>query len=273
MLKLMDAFDGFVMVDWSASARPKPGKDSIWIAHGHGRGDVQTENPRTRAAARLRVRLLLEDAVRRGDRVLVGFDFPSGYPVGFAERIGRAGWSGTWDELSESITDDDRNRNNRFPVASRLNERMGDGPGPFWGTTEAGASPHLRRTKQPFPCKGLPEFRLVERRLAASQPKSVWQLIGAGCVGSQALLGIPVVRALRHDPQLVGASCVWPFEGFEGQIVHAEIWPRVVHVQPEPGEVPDRAQVRTLVEWASRAELDRLLGQAPIDDEGWILGA
>jgi precorrin-8X/cobalt-precorrin-8 methylmutase len=273
MLAPMGEFDTFVMVDWSASSTPKSGKDSIWIAHGHGSGDVQADNVSTRRLAGLRVRSILEDAVRQGERVLVGFDFPYGYPREFSERIAGGGWSGVWDQLAGAIRDDERNRNNRFSVAANLNASLGDGPGPFWGTPDAAVTNALWRTKPPFPCKGLREFRDVERKLAAAQPKSVWQLLGAGCVGSQALLGIPVVRALRRDARLADVSCVWPFEGYDAQVVHAEIWPRVVAVRPGAGEVPDRAQVRTLVEWASSADLDRLLGEAPVSDEGWILGA
>jgi hypothetical protein len=55
---------------------------------------------------------------------------------------------------------------------------------------------------------------------------------------------------LRDDPALAAISKVWPFEVSvpdlpEGRaaIVHAEIWPSMVAIQPMPGQVKDEAQV------------------------------
>ncbi len=87
----MSLFDAYIMVDWSASSSPCQGKDSVWIAQWR-RGSESTEpiNPRTRQLAFEALVDLLRGHVRAGSRVLVGFDFPYGYPAGFAEAIGLA---------------------------------------------------------------------------------------------------------------------------------------------------------------------------------------
>jgi hypothetical protein len=42
----VNQFDAYVMVDWSANAKPKSGKDSIWWCIGRRRGnDLQVEAP------------------------------------------------------------------------------------------------------------------------------------------------------------------------------------------------------------------------------------
>ena len=46
----------------------------------------------------------------------------------------------------------------------------------------------------------LAEKRLIDTWMTGAQP--CWKLAYTGSVGSQALTGIPVVRALRDDPRL-----------------------------------------------------------------------
>ncbi len=85
--------------------------------------------------------------------------------------------------------------------------------------------------------------------MAGAQP--CWKLAYTGSVGSQALTGIPVVRALRDDPRWAAQARIWPFEtGLrlpnDAPIVFAECWPSWWRWRPmqSPGEVNDRAQVR-----------------------------
>ena len=155
-----------------------------------------------------------------------------------------APWRAMWDHLADAVVDDDRNRNNRFEVAAALNARISPSTGPFWACPPRLESPTLSMSKAPgFPhltAGQLPEFRLTEQVLRShgSYAFSVWQLLGAGSVGSQALLGIPTVAALRR-PELRDRSRVWPFttgftrdptEGAADAVVHAEIWPGAVSV-------------------------------------------
>src|SRR5580693_373865 len=98
-------FDSYVIVDWSAARTPKTGRDSIWVCH-LGPDGERVENPPTRHAARELLAQILAAAVARGERVVAGFDFPFGYPTGFARRLGLDGaapWRAVWDEIAELI--------------------------------------------------------------------------------------------------------------------------------------------------------------------------
>jgi precorrin-8X/cobalt-precorrin-8 methylmutase len=148
-------FDAYVMVDWSAHSRPKKGADSIWIAVVERPGGTAlapiSHNPSTRARAADDLRNVLERLVSSKQRVLVGFDFPYGYPCGFASIAKHANgaappWRATWDRLNAEVVDDAHNRNNRFGVAARINEACGLKSGPFWGCPEAAANAWLRST-------------------------------------------------------------------------------------------------------------------------------
>ena len=132
-------FDAFVAVDWSAGASPGSGPDSIWVACGLATTPElvieHCENPTTREAASSLVRGILRGLVSRDMRVLVGFDFPYGYPGGLADRVApgqAAPWSRAWGAIAEQITDSTDNRNNRFEVASRIDQVLGS-VGPFLG--------------------------------------------------------------------------------------------------------------------------------------------
>jgi precorrin-8X/cobalt-precorrin-8 methylmutase len=276
-------FDRVVIVDWSASSVPKAGKDSIWIAVlDTAPGTCTVENPRTRARAEAR---LLEVASLPG-HALIGFDFPFGYPSGFAARLGLAGepWRATWALLAESLVDDHRNRSNRWEVAATLNHRLGSPH--FWGVPSGRASEWLTVRR---PVEQLPRWRLAEQRLreAKRYPFSVWQLCGAGSVGSQALTGIPVVHRLRNHPLLRHRSAVWPFETGLGladthtndtvDVVFAEVWPSAVEFDHVDHPVKDARQVIALAHHLANAPIAAPTLTADeqrvvIAEEGWVLG-
>jgi precorrin-8X/cobalt-precorrin-8 methylmutase len=290
-------FDRYVIVDWSASGIPRRGRDSIWVASLGAVGDPVTWNPATRTAAHAAIRGHLVDAVRRGERVLIGFDFPYAYPRGFARALGLAGepWRAVWDELERLIRDDAPrpNASNRFAVASELNQRLIAHA--YWGRPAKQPHQHLSMRRDVVRYRlegeeaGLAEWRDVERCLHAEKryPQSAWKLLGAGSVGSQALTGIPVVSRLRADPDLRAVSRVWPFEvavpslapGAAG-IVHAEIWPSQPPTPDLPGRVRDEAQVMALAgrfrDQDRDGTLADLFAAARASDasheEGWILG-
>jgi hypothetical protein len=290
-------FDTYLMVDWSAGNGPKQGKDSIWYCLLEpDTSRLLMLNPATRSEAEQDLQALLRDLVNGGRRVLVGFDFPYGYPRGTAQRLAveaADSWRVIWEELAELVEDGPTNRNNRFDVASDLNEVLTGAPGPFWGCPKAKAGPTLSPTKpRPWP-KDIPEFRLCERLVGAA--KSPWQLYGAGSVGSQALVGMPHLLALLTDQVLAPVSRVWPFEtGVSGADVSADSGPLIVHAEIYPSLVPpspfeetkDAAQVRAIAEhFAQLDDEGRLadlfdLSALPEDaqehvvaEEGWILGA
>lgn len=291
------AFDAYVVVDWSANSTRKTGADSIWWAAQAWEGSQlrlrHVSNPPTRAEAEAEIRRYLLEAVTAGRSVLIGFDFPYGCPAGFACALGLAGpaWEAVWTFVAEAIDDQQHlGRNNRFQLAGRLNRRLGAAQ--FWGHPPGRSYPGLGPTKPAKP--PLPAYRLAER--AARGAKSAWQLQGAGAVGSQALMGLPTLHRLRSDPALREVSTVWPFETGpllpprphgRGRIVHAEVYPSLLAVEPVPGQVKDEAQVVSLAAWLARQDASHELGAyfaAPASlppaerelvllEEGWILGA
>ena len=169
-----------------------------------------------------------------GERILLGFDFPFGYPAGFCRRLGLSGtpWRAVWDEIAALIEDDENNRNNRFDVAEALNRRISDGVFPFWGCPAAPVRVHLQgKHHRRHDSDGLAERRLVDLYIPSAQP--CWKLLGAGSVGGQALTGIPVVRALRDDPRWCRHAQIWPFEtgltsGLGGAARHGRGLPVIV---------------------------------------------
>jgi precorrin-8X/cobalt-precorrin-8 methylmutase len=200
-------------------------------------------------------------AVERGERVLIGFDFPFGYPSGFAARLGLSGlpWRAVWDEIGGLLHDSEENGNNRFTVAAEFNRRVSNGCFPFWGRPPGFDTPFLGpKHHRAHESGGLAERRLVDLHIPSAQP--CWKLLGAGSVGGQALTGIPVVRALRDDPRCIDHVRIWPFEtGLQapeqGAVVIAEVYPSLWAVSPADGEPKDAAQVRSVARFF--AESDR----------------
>ena len=293
----MAAFDAYIMVDWSAAAVPTRGKDSIWIAcvcrHDEALRRVWLENPGTRSAAsrflRDRLARMLDDDLR----VLVGFDFPFGYPRGTAAALGlgRDGllWRKTWAEIGGLLQDADNNANNRFDVGAALNRRLSGGSFPFWGRP-GGDAPHLGQKKpRAHGPDDPPERRLCEERVRRT--KTVWQLAYTGSVGSQVLTGLPRVWEVRTDPRLAFRTLIWPFEtGLadtpEARCVLAEIYPSLVPPIDFKDKPKDAGQVaamsRRLGELDAAGRLGPLFGADPalteaerdivVREEAWILG-
>lgn len=301
----MPLFDAYLMVDWSAAAVPRLGADSIWVCHllrdGARLREALCENIPTRAATRLRLLEILRADRDAGRATLAGFDFPMGYPAGFATRLDRvlprdregvevAPWRATWQHLDRLITDDPSNDNNRFAVAARINRLLADGAGPFWGCPIGGKyeglDPRHHRRHDEI---GLGERRRVEDGVKGPQP--VWKLYGNGSVGGQALTGIPVVEGLRRA--LGADAAVWPFEtGLQAlrrrdaHAIFAEIYPSLVPLARQEGEVKDQAQVRAIARHFAALDDAGALAACFAGDpalsadhrrqvereEGWILG-
>ena len=268
-------FDAYVMVDWSAAAVPATGADSIWIAiaertAGGALAAPHLFNPSTRSEASGLLADLLSDLVARDKVTLAGFDFAFGYPVGFAERLRGAGadWRGVWSEIAARVRDEDNNANNRFKVAAALNERVSGRAFPFWGCPAAAVAPLLTTrkpegfTSEENAGEGLAELRACDR--AAGGPHPVWKLAYPGSVGSQTLLGIARLHALRNHPWLADAARIWPFEtGLQPiarpgpgdwRVLLAEIYPSIFDASEVAHEIKDARQVQAVIRALGRQD-------------------
>ncbi|MEZ5994550.1 MAG: cobalamin biosynthesis protein CbiG [Hyphomonadaceae bacterium] len=289
-------FQAYVMVDWSAASKPATGPDSIWV--GVMKRNVrfqmafEAHNPSTRADAEKLLNAVLDDLKRKDERVLVGFDFPIGFPRGTAAALKLAGepWRALMEFAAKEIKDKPDNTNNRFQVGAKMNRLMTGEAFPFWGAPARDEQTMLsaKRPRGHGP-NDLPEFRHADE--AAKGAASIWKLYYQGSVGGQALTGLPVLKRLRD----ARAAKVWPFEtGWKplaasdldgAEAVIAEIYPSMLGAKAGPGEVKDQAQVRAACERFNaldeKGQLGALFGPARDDprraavesEEGWVLGA
>lgn len=273
----MTGFDTIAIVDWSAGKRTpvRPSKDAIWIGVVRSGEEQKLVYCRSRIEAEAWLIDLIEAEAQAARRVLIGFDFPFGYPRGFVRHvIGSDDPLQFWDWLEARITDTEAGENNRFDVASEIN-RMFDGPGPFWGKPTEDGWPDV-----PYRKAGISYDICAERRacdLAAKASSSCFQLFFNPTVGSQALMGLPMLARLRRR---AGVS-VWPFQDWsEAQTVLAEIWPGLIEPavkEVQGDEIRDAAQVRLLARALAGLMPERLNALLKIAgpearDEAWILG-
>ena len=275
-------FDRVIVVDWSAANLPTSATNranAVWIGCHDAEGGAEWHH-RTRATAEAQLVTLIDTARAGGLRVLVGFDFAMGYPAGFADRLtGQPRAAAVWAWLARAITDALDNRNNRFSVAAAINALFPEGPGPFWSHPSGQSWPGLpfRREGIDYSALGLAEIRLAEQTVRGA--KSPWMLFNPGSVGSQSLLGLPLIHRLSQRPDVA----VWPFDTPVAPVVLAEVYPSLiagpVAILANAETLPaDQAQVRLLARALfALARSDRLapLLAAPPQaaEEGWILGA
>ena len=296
----MPHFHTHVVVDWSARSKPSPkqkSRDSIWWAVARIADGIEVEEPkyvRTRHEALDGLAHLIATELAQGRRVLVGFDFPFGYPAGVAEHLtGEASGLALWDWLAVQIEDAPDNGNNRYDAATAINDTY-PGLGPFWGRPSSWNYPAIPVRASARTCQ---ERHPAERRICdirATGAKTVWQLAYSGSVGSQMLLGLPALKRLVEDSRIGVRAKVWPFQtGLqtpETPAVIAEVYPSLlreqVRARRRKGEILDSAQVRVNAEAFARLDagggLAPLLAGAPCltaeerwvveTEEAWILG-
>jgi len=289
-------FDRIVLAAWSDADIPTRGDDSIWRASiDVSSGEVTCVNHATRHLA---TRALIDELEQTsGKRVFLGFDFPLGFPDGYAERLLKAGanWRAVWTAIDEAVDDHDDNSNNRFDAGAALNARAGMSPGPFWGCPPDADHGSVRPTR-PGTFAGLSEFRIAERRLATRgvATPAVWQLHGPDSTGGRTLLGLPLVRDLAERSGLSRRVRLWPFEtgctpeptrAAGDAIVIGEVWPWSFELDPTAHQLPDAARAISTAQFLARADRAGALSlmfdpdlrgedlAAVERQEGWILGA
>jgi hypothetical protein len=237
-------FARVIVVDFSASSSVGPARESpdrcwlAWADVGAVRGVSQPEYFRTRGSLESR---LVEVIGSCAGGVLVGVDFPIGYPCA---RDGRAVLP-TGRELTalmhSLVRDEADGTNNRFDVAAELNRRIqtltGAAEGPFWGHPAGRAYADLGFRRPGGERTGVMEFRPAEEELRGRgwAIQSAWKLAGAGCVGGQAVLGLAMVERVARaaGPRSLVMAGSWMGSGHETAealapregVVVCEVWP------------------------------------------------
>ncbi len=290
----MTMFNGYIMVDWSAANTPAPENESpnaIWTACWINGKSYPPRYHRTRLAVFDYLTLIMKATKEKGQRLLIGFDFPFGYPFDSYNGLGCSDWLELWNLIYNRIEDSPYNKNNRFEVADGLNTLF-KSDGPFWGYPETHTYKNLHNQAPQDYGKTLPtEFRHVEKLVKDPpriNPKSVWQLFCGVTVGSQTLMGIPTLQKLKEHKEI---DCViWPFENIDDKNKHviAEIYPSIWDIQGDH-DINDANQVYTVAKNIAYLDENELLQKflnAPFDyerdnkinegdiikKEGWILG-
>jgi hypothetical protein len=186
----------FLAVDWSGSASPAGQRRHIFVASWH-EGVVTLENGYTREE----VCDLLLSMARQTPELVVGLDFAFSFPAWWLLEQGCEDAVALWQ------------------LAAKNGERwLHEGSEPFWG-----------RPGRPRPdghrAPGWRGFRLTDRTLrvidCAIQPKSPFQIGGAGAVGTGSIRGMPILARLHQE-----GFRIWPFQ--EAKLPLAlEIYPRL----------------------------------------------
>lgn len=177
-----------IAVDWSGATTGERAK--IWIAEAVD-GELQTlESGRTRAEAIAWV----SERRTQVPSCVAGFDFSFSLPAWFLDEHDCSSVDDAW-----------------ALVAAQGEAWLAECPAPFWGRPgrKRGAEPQLRACEQGRNVRGI-------------VPKSVFQIGGAGAVGTGTLRGIPFLPALRE----AGWS-IWPYDAPTDHVV-AEIWTRLL---------------------------------------------
>lgn len=180
-----------IAVDWSGSIATA--RTRLWLAEADEHGIVRLECGRDRDEL---VRHLVECAVRE-PRLVVGLDFAFSFPRWFLAQKRLASARELW------------------ALVARVGEDwLAHSPRPFWGKPGCPCPPRL---------PGRNAWRVTESevvRVRGIGPKPVFQIGGAGSVGTGSLRGMPYLLQLR-----AAGFSIWPFDPPRLPMV-VEIYPR-----------------------------------------------
>lgn len=179
-----------IAVDWSGAIAGV--KKKIWLAEASDGELLRLECGRDRDQV---IPFLIAESLRTPELV-VGLDFAFSLPAWYIEELGLGSAYALWDCVS---------RDGEVWLASCEH--------PFWGRPGR-AKPILRE-----------DFRVTDRSVrsvAGIRPKSVFQIGGAGAVGTGSLRGMPYLKRLRD-----AGFAIWPFDAARLPLV-VEIYPRLL---------------------------------------------
>lgn len=271
-----------IALDWSSRSKPSPKSpvaDAIYSCLGRqGSGVEKPRYHRTRQSAFEYLRKAVQSELDQGRHVILGADFAFGYPLGAAEKLCKSDDPlALWDLLESLIEDAPDNSNNRFAVAAKLNDRF-DGLGPFWGCPRQVTLASLPQKGTDRYGHGMADKRLCDGHTPSAQ--SAWKLFTTGSVGSQTLLGLPMLNRLRAC--FKGRTAVWPFQSCgDADLIIVEIYPSLYDLNDLPNDgimaVKDARQVyRVVKEFLETDILAHTLTcdirSSQIRQEGWIMG-
>lgn len=195
-----------IAVDWSGSLSRV--RRCLWLAESRARRLVRLERGRTRDE----VVLELIASARRDPSLVVGLDFAFSFPSWFVDELGLGDARELWD------------------LVARDGEAWLSGcPVPFWGRPQ-----HKR---PPFVHDQSP-WRATESErppVSGISPKSIFQVGGAGTVGTGSLRGMPYLAQLQD----AGFS-IWPFDQPRLPLV-VEIYPRYLTGRVDKSSYASRA--------------------------------
>jgi hypothetical protein len=182
-----------VAIDWSGAMQGAERR--IWWAE--ARAGRLTNLTSGRGRTRLVADLIAE--ARHDDQLIVGLDFAFSMPIWFVRELGLSSAPEVWSAV----------RTHGETWLQRCEA-------PFWG--RAGRP-------RPVPSAAEPWLRVTEQvcpRVAGIGPKSVFQIGGAGAVGTGSLRGMAALDELRR-----AGFAIWPFDEPRLPLV-VEIYPRIL---------------------------------------------
>jgi hypothetical protein len=196
-----------IAIDWSGAAGAAAQRRHIVAATVRDGRVLEVVAGRTRAGVAHALHAVA--AAGEGGPTFVGLDFSFSVPAWFARAHGCRSISEVW-EL----------------VADHAEQWLAECPPPFWG--HAATRCHLIAADR---------YRVCEQRLRAGhrQPKSVFQIAGAGAVGTGSLRGMPWLAWLRSR-----GFAVWPFDDV-GACTALEVYPSL-YAKVATNDAAGRAQ-------------------------------
>jgi hypothetical protein len=220
-----------VAVDWSGAAAGAA--RHIWTAHVRDGELCELRNGRSREEV---INALAAFPARYSDRVVVALDFSFSFPAWFLRERGCRSAEALWDL-----------------AADEGEQWLDDCAPPFWG-----------RPGRPRPERlaDQPDLRATEARIAvgAIGPKSVFQIGGAGSVGTGTIRGLPFLRQLR-----AAGFAIWPFHAAERCTV-IELYPRLFTGPVHKRNADARAAYVARSPWRDALDVDQAAAVVASED-------